>query len=230
VNNSAAFFDVDGTIAKGDIVRHYVYLRTSRMNFLERTFWKALFLLKVPRYIILDKLSRHDFSCVFYRNYVNLKPPELKDRTSSYFQKSGRKSIYPAALERVQQHQRNGDMVVLVTNSLREIVEPLARHLRVSELIAPQLEKQENQFTGALLGGPLTDHRKAQAVAQFAREHSLDLNQCYAYADSLDDVPMLESVGNPRAINPDRNLRRIAQRKGWKIFDWPLAENCPPSP
>jgi HAD superfamily hydrolase (TIGR01490 family) len=230
VNNSAAFFDVDGTIAKGDIVRHYVYLRTSGMNFLQKTLWKALFLFKVPRYIILDKLSRYDFSCAFYRNYVNLKPPELKDRTSSYFQKSGRKSIYPAALEQVQQHQHNGDMVVLVTNSLREIVEPLAQHLQVSELIAPQLEKQENRFTGALLGGPLTDHRKAQAVARFAREHGLDLDQCYAYADSLDDVPMLESVGNPKAINPDRNLRRIAQRKGWEVFDWPLTENCPPPP
>lgn len=230
MSNSAAFFDVDGTIAKGDIVRHYAYLRTARMNFPQKTLWKALFLFKVPFYIILDKFSRYNFSCAFYRNYVSLKPPELKDRASSYFQKSGRKSIYPAALEQVHQHQHNGDMVVLVTNSLREIVEPLGRHLQVSELIAPQLEKRENRFTGALLGGPLTDHRKAQAVAKFAREHSLDLDRCYAYADSLDDVPMLESVGNPKAINPDRHLRRVAQRKGWEIFDWPLAEHCPPPP
>jgi HAD superfamily hydrolase (TIGR01490 family) len=230
VNNRAAFFDVDGTIAKGDIVRHYAYLRTARMNFLQKTLWKAMFLFKVPRYIILDKFSRYNFSCVFYRNYVNLKPLELKGRASSYFQKFGYKSIYPAALERVQYHQSNGDMVVLVTNSLREIVEPLACHLQVFELIAPQLEKCDNRFTGVLLGGPLTDRRKAEAVAKFAQEHSLDLGRCYAYADSLDDAPMLESVGNPKAINPDRHLRRVAQRKGWEIFDWPLAENYPSTP
>ncbi len=226
---SATFFDVDGTIVRGDIVRYYAYLRTTRMTMFHRALWITLFLFKIPCYIALDKLSRRTFSRVFYRNYVNLSPAELQTRALSHFQQVMSKKMYPAALERLQQHQRNGEPVVLVTNSLQEIIAPLANHLQASELIAPRLEKKGGAFTGALSDGPLTDKRKAEGVVAFARKHGLNLDQCYAYADSLDDVPMLESVGHPKVVNPGWRLRQIARRKGWEILSWQLDENSSPA-
>ena len=225
----AAFFDVDGTIVRGDIVRYYAYLRTTRMTMFHRALWSALFLSKVPCYIALDKLSRRTFSRVFYRNYANLSPAELQARSLRHFEQVMSKKMYPAALERLRLHQRNGEPVVLVTNSLREIMAPLAKHLQASELIAVQLEEKGGAFTGALLDGPLTDRRKAEGIEAFARKQGLSLDQCHAYADSLDDVPMLESVGHPRAVNPDWGLRRIARRKGWETLIWQLDKNSSPA-
>ena len=228
-SQGAAFFDVDGTIVRGDIVRYYVYLRTTRMTMLHRALWSALFLFKVPCYIALDRLSRRTFSRVFYRNYVNLSPTELQTRAPRHFQQAMSKKMYPGALERLHQHQQNGEPVVLVTNSLWEIMVPLAEHLQASELIAVRLEEKGGAFTGELVDGPLTDKRKAEGVVAFARKHGLDLDQCYAYADSLDDVPMLESVGHPKAVNPDRGLRQIARRKGWETLSWQLDKNSLPA-
>ncbi len=88
-----------------------------------------------------------------------------------------------------------------------------------------RLCQQGGAFTGELEGGPLTDRSKAEAIVSFSKERALDLSRCYDYADSLDDIPMLEAAGYARVVNPGRRLRKIALAKKWKILIWDLEEN-----
>jgi HAD superfamily hydrolase (TIGR01490 family) len=133
--------------------------------------------------------------------------------------------IYPGSLDQLRRHQDRNDLIVLVTNSLEALVKPLADQIQASAMIAPRLRQQGGAFTGELEGGPLTDRSKAEAIVSFSEERQLDLSRCYAYADSLDDIPMLETAGHARVVNPGRRLRKIALAKDWEILIWNLGES-----
>jgi len=224
-SQTAAFFDVDGTIVEGNVVRYYAYLRTCKMTKLQKALWVTLFLPKVPYYMLLDAFSRRRFSQAFYRNYTNLSPTQLDGLAQDHFRALMQPRIYPGSLEQLRKHQDRNDLIVLVTNSLETLVKPLADQVQASAMIAARLCQKEGLFTGELEGGPLTDRSKAEAIVSFSKEHQLDLSSCYAYADSLDDIPMLEAAGYARVVNPGRRLRKIALAKKWKILIWDLEEN-----
>jgi HAD superfamily hydrolase (TIGR01490 family) len=117
-------------------------------------------------------------------------------------------------------HRARGDRVVLVSGSIRPIVEPLARHLDVMDVIAPELEERGGVTTGALAAEPVAGRRKADAVVEFAARERVDLGTAWGYADSMDDVPMLEETGNPAVVNPGRKLERVARARGWDVWRW----------
>ncbi len=175
--------------------------------------------------MLLDAFSRRRFSQAFYRNYTNLSPTQLDGLAQDHFRALMQPRIYPGSLEQLRQHQDRNDLIVLVTNSLETLVKPLADQIRASATLAPRLCQQDGAFTGELEGGPLTDRSKAEAIVSFSKERQLDLSRCYAYADSLDDIPMLETAGHARVVNPGRRLRKIALAKKWKILIWNLGEN-----
>ncbi len=124
--------------------------------------------------------------------------------------------IYAEALELIHEHRSSGRLICIVSSSPEEIVEPLARMLNVDEWIATKPQVVDGKYTGELefyAYGPA----KADAIAKLAAELDIDLANSFAYSDSPTDLPMLELVGNPIAVNPDRALRRIAQDRGWQI-------------
>ncbi len=222
---AAAFFDVDGTIVQGNVVRYYAYLRTCEMTEWQKALWITLFLPKVPYYLLLDALSRRCFSQAFYRNYTNLSPTQLDGLAENHFRALMQPCIYPGSLDQLRKHQESNDLIVLVTNSLETLVKPLANRIQASAMIAARLRQKGGVFTGELEGGPLTDQSKAEAIISFSKDRQLDLSRCYAYADSLDDIPMLETVGYARVVNPGRRLRKIARAKKWEILIWDLEES-----
>ncbi len=222
-----AFFDVDGTLLRGNIVSYYARLRLLGMSPIQQRLWTAAFLAKVPYYVVLDKVSRRRFATAFYRNYRGMSPAEMRKRVSVLFQEFIEPYIYPDAEKTVQHHLEAGRKVVLVTGSLEPIVELVAQRLNVSEVICCRLEERGGEFTGELEEGPLTDAEKATAVQRYAQDNNLDLRSCYAYADSMDDLPMLEQTGRPHAVNPKGRLARVAAERGWPILHWELARSRP---
>ena len=125
--------------------------------------------------------------------------------------------IYAEALELIQQHQAEGRPVYIVSASPEEIVLPLADYLGVDGAIASQAEVDgEGRYTGEMRRyayGPL----KADAMRELAEAEGIDLAESYAYSDSYTDAPMLEVVGHPVAVNPDRPLARLARDKEWEV-------------
>lgn len=220
MSSAAAFFDVDGTLVAGNVVRYYANLRTQKMSAGWRALWMAGFALTVPYYIVLDRIDRGRFQAALYRNYRRFTPPELEARAREHWQHYLQPRLFPAAIERVRMHRERHDPVVLVTGSLRPLVAPLAAYLGADDLIAADLEVRSGGFTGALVRGPLSGAHKAAAVRAWAVQHGLDPAACSAYADSLDDLPMLRAVGHAHAVNPAPRLERLAVEAGWAVMRW----------
>ncbi|MGH2694166.1 MAG: HAD family hydrolase [Actinomycetota bacterium] len=124
--------------------------------------------------------------------------------------------IYSEALGLIHDHRSAGRLVVIVSSSPEEIVEPLARMLHVDRWIATVAKVKEGKYTGELEFYAYGSE-KADAIKEMASDLDIDLEGSFAYSDSITDLPMLETVGNPVAVNPDRELRRLAADKGWPV-------------
>jgi HAD superfamily hydrolase (TIGR01490 family) len=143
--------------------------------------------------------------------------------------------VYDEALDLIHEHRAAGRRVYLISASPEEIVAPLAQYLGVDEAIASRAKlDDQGRYTGEVefySYGPY----KAEAILEAAMIHDIDLAASYAYSDSATDLPMLETVGHPVAVNPDRDLARIARDRGWEIRQFrngvPLRErvNMPPA-
>jgi HAD superfamily hydrolase (TIGR01490 family) len=125
--------------------------------------------------------------------------------------------IYAEALDLIEQHQDAGRRVYLVSASPEEIVRPLGEYLGVDGVIASTaVIDADGRYTGEMAFyayGPF----KALAIEELARREGIDLAESYAYSDSYTDAPMLEVVGHPVAVNPDRVLARLARERGWEV-------------
>jgi HAD superfamily hydrolase (TIGR01490 family) len=127
--------------------------------------------------------------------------------------------IYGEALELIHDHRAAGRLVCIVSSSPEEIVAPFAEMLRVGRWIATRSAVDDRgRYTGELEFYAYGAN-KARAIRELAEELGLDLENSFAYSDSITDLPMLEAVGNPVAVNPDRELRRIASERGWPV-EW----------
>ncbi|MGW0335608.1 HAD family hydrolase [Streptomyces sp. NPDC003011] len=128
--------------------------------------------------------------------------------------------IYDEAASLIEEHHTAGRDVVIVSTSGAEVVEPIGELLGADRVVATRMVVGDDGcFTGEVeyyAYGPT----KAQAVKELAESEGYDLDRCYAYSDSVTDLPMLEAVGRPHAVNPDRALRREALTRGWPILDF----------
>jgi HAD superfamily hydrolase (TIGR01490 family) len=126
--------------------------------------------------------------------------------------------VYDEAVERIQQHKSAGQDVVIVSSSGEEVVGPIGAMVGADYVLATRMVVSEDgKYTGEIeryVYGP----EKAEAVRELAAERGYDLAASYAYSDSITDLPLLEEVGHPTAVNPDRALRKIAVERGWPIL------------
>jgi HAD superfamily hydrolase (TIGR01490 family) len=125
--------------------------------------------------------------------------------------------VYQEPLHLVARHRERGEAVYIVSATLQEIVEELARELGFDGGIGSTCEIVDGVYTGRSLRA-CHGAGKAAAIRELAAEHDLDLAASTAYSDSHTDLPFLEAVGNPVAVNPDRELRRIAAERGWPVL------------
>lgn len=216
----AAFFDVDGTLLKGNIIRYYAYMRRREMGPAASRLWTLGFLLRVPYYWSVDQVSRTRLARGFYRNYRNFSVDRLREGAQALFEEELKPRFFPAALECVSAHRQAGHQIVLVSGSICQIVEPIARHVGADHHFCVALEERDGGFTGGLVEGPLAGSRKAEVLAGFARDHGIEMASSHAYADSFDDVPMLSQVGHPVVVNPKGRLEKLARSQGWSIRHW----------
>jgi HAD superfamily hydrolase (TIGR01490 family) len=127
--------------------------------------------------------------------------------------------VYAEAAGLIAEHQAAGRDVVLVSASGEEMVRPIGAELGVTDVIATRMRIEDGRYTGEVAfyaAGP----SKVQAVRELAAERGYDLADSYAYSDSISDVPMLESVGHPTAVNPDRGLRKVAAERAWPTLEF----------
>ncbi len=214
----AAIFDVDGTLVASNVVSHYVWLRMRELPAPLKPLWALTFLARVPYYWALDKLSRAHFNRAFYKNYKGWKPARARALGAESFSGYVLKRLYPEALATLRAHKEAGHRVVLLSGALDFILEPFKD--LADDVLTARLEEENGAYTGELSGAPVAGEARARMLASFARRRNLDLSRSYAYADSISDLPMMEAVGNPVAVNPDSRLQKAARERGWEIKDW----------
>jgi HAD superfamily hydrolase (TIGR01490 family) len=127
--------------------------------------------------------------------------------------------IYLEALDLMELHRALGRKVFIVSSSPEEVVKPLAGRLGDVDVIATRARVEHGLYTGELERYVYRE-AKAEAIREVAAQEEIDLSESYAYSDSITDLPMLEAVGHPVAVNPDHVLRREAEKRGWQIRDF----------
>ena len=129
-------------------------------------------------------------------------------------------AVYAEALALIEAHHRAGHDVVVVSASSTEMVEPIAALVGADRAVATRMEVDaEGRFTGRIERS-LLHGAKVDALLADASAHGIDLARSWAYSDSISDRPMLEAIGHPVAVNPDRDLRRLAGERGWPARDF----------
>jgi HAD superfamily hydrolase (TIGR01490 family) len=125
--------------------------------------------------------------------------------------------VYAEATELIAEHRAAGDEVVVLSASGLEVVEPIAALVGADRCQATRMAIRNGRYTGEI-ELYLYGERKAQAARDIAAARGYRLADCRAYSDSITDLPLLEAVGHPTAVNPDRALRRVAEERGWPIL------------
>jgi HAD superfamily hydrolase (TIGR01490 family) len=122
--------------------------------------------------------------------------------------------VYSEARDLITRHQQDGHDLIIVSTSGQEIVGPIGAMLGATQIIATRLAVADGRYTGAVdfyaYGQAKADH-----VSELSAERGYQLSECFAYSDSVTDLPLLELVGNPCVVNPDRALRRVARTRRW---------------
>ena len=128
--------------------------------------------------------------------------------------------LWQGTFEIAKSHLDQGEEVWLVTAAPQDMADIIAQRLGLTGALGSKALIENGIYTGALDGKLLHGTEKALAIQKLAQEHGFDLKNCYSYSDSHNDVPLLQAVGHPCAINPDAILRIRAMAEGWPIHDF----------
>lgn len=213
--NSAAFFDLDRTLlrrssalALAGSFRERGLI--SRRQLAKAALWQLLFSLRGASHESVRRVAEDGL--LVLRGST---PDELRELVAQAMEPVLRPLVYAEPLHLVEQHHARGEPVYIVSATLQEIVQAIADDLGFDGALGTICEVKDGKYTGRALR-PLHAENKAVAV----RELGFDLEQSTAYSDSHTDLPMLEAVGHPVAVNPDRALRRIAAERSWPVLEF----------
>jgi alcohol-forming fatty acyl-CoA reductase len=217
-----AVFDVDGTLVETNIVEYFFWMRLRAQPLEDWPSFMADMLREAPRWLYLERRSRAEFQRSFYREYDGLDYDVMKKLGREALSAVTLRRVYPEGMRRIREHKRAGHRVLLLTGALDVVVEPLAELLDV-EVDCAHLLVKDGRLTGDLQSPPPAGEARGTLLEEYAAQNGITLSESFAYADSLSDLPMLELVGTPVAVNPDARLSQVAGQRGWRVERWRMA-------
>ena len=211
-----AFFDFDGTLIAGYSAQVFYEDRIRRFEMSPGEIARSLIagLGMAVNGADVSKLME-----VAVANWAGHPEDEVRELWERLFYKRISGMVYPEARELVRAHQRAGHTVAVASSATRYQLAPLAEDLGVTNVLASEVELVKGYFSGYVRGPVLWGPAKAHAVTEFAAERDVDLRRSFAYADGDEDVPLLETVGNPRALNPGAGMLKAAREHGWPAVE-----------
>ena len=220
-----AVFDLEGTLLSSNVVESYVWLRLAE---LPRSVWPAELAAvarALPRLLATDRGDRGEFLRMFYRRYEGASVEGVRRLVEDHVAELILQRAAPAAIRRVREHRRHGHVTILITGALDVFIEPLAPLF--DDVRASRLAVVDGCYTGQLDEPPLVGEARAAWLRREAGANALDLARSWAYGDSHSDLPLLEAVGHPVAVNPDAGLYRVARRRRWPVEEWEHSGGTP---
>jgi HAD superfamily hydrolase (TIGR01490 family) len=219
--SAGAFFDVDNTLMRGASIYHFARGLAARNMFgprdLAEMAWKQFYFrvrgAENPQHIDAAREAALAFVAGHKVSDVVALCEEIYDEAMA-------SRIWEGTRELAQRHLEAGQRVWLVTATPVELASIIARRLGFTGALGTVAESADGEYTGRLVGGLLHGKAKVAAIEALAQREGLDLSRCAAYSDSANDIPMLELVGHPAAVNPDARLRAQARAQGWPVHDF----------
>jgi HAD superfamily hydrolase (TIGR01490 family) len=214
---AAAFYDVDGTLVSTNLVHAFAFYARNDQGILKSFGRTAATLAGLPIFAAAELYSRKVFNDIFFKWYKGQSEDRLRYLADDLFEEVIRPAVYPGTLPLLEKSKSMGLRQVAVTGALDITVKPLLRHLGITDYVANRLEFVDGRATGRLKPPVMASATKASWIRSYSEREGLSLNDCYAYADSMSDLPMLSVVGHPTATNPDLRLKGTALRHDWPI-------------
>ena len=218
---SAAFFDVDNTVMQGASIFHLARGLHRREFFTTRDLLGAAWKQTYFRFVGVEDAEHvaeaRASALAFIAGHT---VTELQDLGEEIFDEAMAHRIWPGTRALAQLHLDQGQRVWLVTAAPIEIATIIAARLGLTGALGTVSEHIDGVYTGRLVGEMLHGPAKAEAMTSLAAREGLDLARCSAYSDSINDLPMLQLVGDPCVINPDARLREHARAQGWRVRDY----------
>jgi HAD superfamily hydrolase (TIGR01490 family) len=237
VASSAAFFDLDKTIiAKSSTLAFgkpfYQGGLINRRTVLRSAYAQFVFALSGADEDQMDRMRKYLTAMC-----AGWDVQQIRDIVTETLHEIIDPLVYDEAVELIAEHKAAGRDVVIISSSGDEVVRPIGEMVGADHVIATRMVVADGRYTGEIEFYAYGPHKAAGLLA-LAAERGYDLSDSYAYSDSITDLPMLESVGHPFVVNPDKGLRRAATERGWPVLVFtnavPLRERLsglrPPQP
>lgn len=218
---AAAFFRVEGTLLPRGAVSAAAYFAANGRGFRERALRLGHLAVAGSAYGLLGQSDRTLANRLTYLSLRNMSEDRLAVLADEYFEDIVRDQILEGGVELLRKARKRGQRVVLISDGLQQVIEPLVQQLRhVDDHICNRLEFRDGRATGRLLDPVIGGHDSAKWAERYAVEHELDLAQSVVYAAHGPDMLLMSAVGFPCAVNPDFTLRRAAREADWPVMDY----------
>jgi HAD superfamily hydrolase (TIGR01490 family) len=214
-HNYIAFYDLDRTILTGNSATALVEESKSRGVMTSSQYRHAVWL------SLLYKMNLGDPNKMIMRMLSwlkGLRESDIRQLCEDIYHASIKKTIRPEILESFEMHRSSGAALVLLSSATAPICEAINRHLQLDAIICTHLETLDGAFTGHTRGKLVYGTEKKHRLLSFCNENACDPQKAWYYGDSHADRYVMEAVGNPVAVSPDKGLKKIALRRNWPIL------------
>lgn len=211
-----AIFDLDNTLIAGDsdyswgefLVRHN-QVDPERYRAMNEKFYRDY---------EEGRLDIHEYLAFALRPLAEIPPETLAALHRQFMEEVVAPMWLPRAVALLQQHRARGDYLLVITSTNRFVVDPICQKLGVDDLIATEPAADDRGYTGEVAGIPAFREGKVARLRQWLEENGGSLEGSCFYSDSINDLPLLEIVDSPVAVDPDAALARIAGERDWPII------------
>ncbi len=221
-----AFFDFDGTIIHGYSATTYLREQVKRGDIKPK---QLVELVKVMAQFGLGSLDFSVMLTMASQFLGGIKESEYLEFSEQLYKKHIAKLIYPESRALVEAHLKKGHTVALISAATPYQIAPAAKELGIPNVKCSRLEVIDGKFTGGIIRPTVYGMGKVDAAEQLVEEFDLDISQSFFYTDSDEDLQLLEYVGKPRPINPNKRLRQVAGGRGWPVQDFYSRGHTKPS-
>ena len=213
-----AFFDFDETLLD---------IESSRIGF--RYLWQRR-MISLP--FVLKTLAADFFykrhwipdtrmAVMLLKFYRGRRLEDFQQGAQAFYQEHLKSHLAPNIIDRVRMHRQKGHQLVLISGSVRYLLEPVAQDLQFDHLLCTELEVgADGRLTGRADGPVCLDSNKRVLADQLARKENMDLDSSYAYGNHQADLPLLEMVGHPFVVEPTKPLKKVALQKKWPVLSF----------
>jgi HAD superfamily phosphoserine phosphatase-like hydrolase len=217
----AAFIRVEGVLLRRGALDAGAYFAANAQGLRERAFRLGHVAAAAVGFGLLGQNDRSVPTRLCWSALRGMSEDRLAVLTDEYVEARIRGAVLESGAELVRRARREGRRIVLISESIRPLVMPVAEALRgVDEVVCNALEIRDGEATGRLVEPVIGGHEGGAVLREYAREHGIDLAQSVAYGSHGTDLLMLSAVGAPCAVNADYTLRRAATDAGWAMLDY----------